>query len=142
MKQFFNEHLGSMTFQFTFIILLNVVIGVVNDSDFTIGNHLILGLALIILTLWTIAHIYIYYLDFIPVRYFYLIHFPVQIIAFFILSCAISFIPTQVGFSFSIKSPLINGITFILLYFLTTRMIKMQIQHLADTINQRLAQGN
>lgn len=142
MKQFFNEHLGSMTFQFTFIILLNAVIGVVNDSDFTLGNHLILWLALIILALWAITHLFIHYLDIIPVEYFHLIHFTVQIIVFFILTGAISFISTQTGFPFSIENGLINGAMFIILYFLTARMIKMQTQHLADTINQRLARDN
>jgi hypothetical protein len=132
MKQFFSENLSGMTFNFTFITLLNLLLHyfeVINLGD---EAAFILGLALLILALTFINYI-ISFFNFKSLRIYRWVNLLSQLIIFF-------FIASLMGLVYlSVASILINSLVYISLYFLHGRYQRAQLNQLANKINQRLA---
>lgn len=126
MKQFFSANLSNMTFIFSFIILLNAILG--NLGDF---NKLVLYLAAVTLIL-TILSYGISYINFHLEWTYHIVQLSFLFSAFLLLGHVMKLI------SFSLENILVNGIVFSIVYFLTVRLRKQQLNQLADAINEQL----
>lgn len=132
MKNFFSEQLSSMTFTFSFIVLLNAVIDFFQGTEQENGNEFILVLAFLILVMWGLADA-ISKFPFRSARFYHLFNLGSQMIAFFVIVGWIGLIPLTV------ENVIINGIIYVGLYFLNVRMRQQRINQLADAINEQLS---
>lgn len=131
MKQFFSENINSMTFTFSFIILLNAFFGFFKNVHGDYITDFIMGLALLILVLFILAHI-ITYINFQSSTVYHVVHLSSQLAAFFTITIVTNLI------ALNMSSLLTNLFVFVLLYYLNYRMEKHRIHQLADAINQHL----
>lgn len=132
MKQFFSENLSGMTFNFSFLVLLNVLLnylGVINLRNETV---FILGLALLIVMLTFINYINSFF-DFKSLKTYRLFNLLSQLILFFIVSSLMGLV------TLTLASILINTGIYIILYFLNQHYQRAQINQLANKINQKLS---
>lgn len=132
MKTFFSEQLSSMTFIFSFIVLLNAVIGFFQDVERANGNKFILVLAFLILVLWGVSYV-ISQFPFRSAHSYHFFNLGSQIITFFVIVGWIGLIPLTV------ENIIINGNIYVGLYFLNGRMRQQRINQLADAINEKLS---
>lgn len=126
MKQFFSANLSNMTFIFSFIILLNALLG--NLGDF---NKLVLYLAAVTLIL-TILSYGISYINFHLEWTYHIVQLSFLFSTFLLMGHVMKLIP------FSLENILVNGIVFSIIYFLTVGLRKQQLNQLADAINEQL----
>lgn len=132
MKQFFSENLSGMTFNFSFLVLLNVLLNYFGIIDLGNETVFILGLALLIVVLTFINYIN-NFLNFKNLKVYRLVNLLSQLVIFFLIASLMGLI------YLSVASILINSMIYISLYFLNTRYQRAQINQLANKINQRLA---
>ena len=132
MKTFFSEKLSSMTFTFSFIILLNAVVGFFQGIELENANEFILVLAFLILIMWGLADV-ISNFPFRSTRSHHLFNLGSQLITFFVIVGWIGLFPLTV------EGIVTNGIIYVGLYFLNVRMRQQRINQLADAINEQLA---
>lgn len=134
MKKFISENLNSMTFIFSFIVLLNILLNYFEVIQLEDESSFILGLALFILLLHTVPYILAFF-TFTTKITFHLINLTTQLIAFFILGGLMGLIPLNV------TSILVNIFTYIILYYLNVQIRNAQVSRLANKINSRLSNG-
>lgn len=127
MKNYFSENLNSMTFVFSFIVILNALLGYFGDA-----NKFVLGLTVLIICLFTFAHA-VTYLNFSSNKAYHLFNFIGQFIVFVVIAGLMRLI------NVTLDGLVTNGVIFATLYFLTTRMKKRRIIQLANTINEQLS---
>lgn len=132
-KQYFSNHIGHITFNFTVIVLINSFLDyyqIINIGDMMSG--FILTLALLFLMLSLIPHS-LGYINFRSANLYHLVNFVSQLIVFYIISIKTGLLPMTVD------SIIINTILFSLLYFISVKRRKQQLNQLANAINQQLA---
>lgn len=127
MKNYFSENLNSMTFVFSFIVILNALLGYLGDA-----NRFVLGLTVLIIFLFSFAHA-VTYLNFRSNKAYHLFNFIGQLIVFFVIASLTGLINVTLDGLFT------NGVIFATLYFLTMRMRKQRINQLANAINEQLS---
>lgn len=133
-KQFFSDSLSGMTFTFSFVILLNAILGLfqgVNQWN-NPGKHIV-GLAFLILVLWAMAY-GVSYLEFRSIRAYHLFNFSSQLIVFFVAGNLIGLI------SITLDSIISNGVIAVIIYFSNNQLRKQQVKRLAYAINRHLTQ--
>lgn len=135
MKQFFSENISSMSFTFSFIILLNALLGFFRNIQGEYVNNFILSLAVLILVLFILSYA-VSYIDFKSSSTHHAFNLFSQLAAFFVIASLTGLISTTPD------SLMTNGIIFVILYYLNYRMRKHRIDQLADAINQHLSKEN
>ncbi|SDQ24049.1 hypothetical protein LHA31_09170 [Carnobacterium viridans] len=127
MKHYFSENLNSMTFVFSFIIILNALLGYLGDA-----NRFVLGLTMLIIVLFSFAHA-VTYINFRSNKAYHLFNFIGQFIILVVIASLMGLVTV------TLNGLVTNGIIFATLYFLTTRMRKHRINQLANAINEQLS---
>lgn len=127
MKHYFSENLNSMTFVFSFIIILNALLGYLGDA-----NRFVLGLTMLIIVLFSFAHA-VTYINFRSNKAYNLFNFIGQFIILVVIASLMGLVTV------TLNGLVTNGIIFATLYFLTTRMRKHRINQLANAINEQLS---
>lgn len=127
MKHYFSENLNSMTFVFSFIIILNALLGYLGDA-----NRFVLGLTMLIIVLFSFAHA-VTYINFRSNKAYHLFNFIGQFIILVVIASLMGLVTA------TLNGLVTNGIIFATLYFLTTRMRKHRINQLANAINEQLS---
>lgn len=127
MKIYFSENLNSMTFVFSFIIILNALLGYLGDA-----NRFVLGLTMLIIVLFSFAHA-VTYINFRSNKTYHLLNFSGQFIILVVIASLMGLITV------TLNGLVTNGVIFATLYFLTTRMRKHRINQLANAINDQLS---
>ena len=80
MKHYFSENLNSMTFVFSFIIILNALLGYLGDA-----NRFVLGLTMLIIVLFSFAHA-VTYINFRSNKAYHLFNFIGQFIILVVIA--------------------------------------------------------
>lgn len=130
MKHYFSENLNSMTFIFSFIIILNALLGYLGDA-----TRFVLGLTVLIIVLFSFAHV-VTYINFRSNKAYHLLNFIGQFIILVVIASLMGLITV------TMNGLATNGAIFATLYFLTNRMRKHQINQLANAINEQLSRRN
>lgn len=134
MKRFFEDSLSNMSFTFSFIILLNAVLGYFFEYEVA-GNRFILALAVIILVLTAVAYS-LSHIQFASSKMYHIITFSSQLLAFYVIALWGGLIP------WTLSGILSNGLVFTLLYWLNVNRKKREMERLALKINQQLSELN
>lgn len=127
MKHYFSENLNSMTFIFSFIVILNALLGYLGDA-----NRFVLGLTVLIIVLFSFTHA-VTYINFRSNTVYHLLNFIGQFIILVVIASLTGLITV------TLNGLVTNGVIFATLYFLTTRMRKHRINQLANAINDQLS---
>lgn len=132
MLRFFEENVSTMSFTFTFIVLLNAILGYFNEYE-ALTNHVLLTLAVIILILWAVNYV-ISLVPFTSTKVYYLVNFVSVLTVFYIIVLSRDLL------SWSIGEVVSNGLIFLVLYFINIHRKNREVEHLANEINKKLSE--
>ena len=134
MKEFFEENVSSMSFIFSFIVLLNAVLGYFLEAD-GMTNSVLLALAAIILLLFAVSY-GVSFIHFKSNKVFRAVNLGVQLIVFYTISLSTGLI------AWSFDAVLSIGLVFVGLYFINSNRRMREVERLASDINKRLDEFN
>lgn len=135
-KHYFSNNIGHMSFNFSVIVLINSVLDFFQIIE--LGDNMsrfILSLAFLIIVISLIPHT-LSFLNFRSDKAYHVVNSVSQFSVLFLIASITGLIPI------SLESFISNAILFSLLYYISIKMRRQQLNKLANAINQQLSEQN